>query len=170
MMRRPPEETATADTLSQLEVGERLFVWGFRSVAQYRRIGRPSMTELQRVCDHFGVVDAVPSLDAMLETFACTAHTVIELHCPGCPCLSESEYLLLQAAAACQHGDTITGQRRFEFWLPEVAADWILAPACGLGRIFANSGLILRSRNTSFMPRGGTMALQTWPVGSSTLH
>jgi hypothetical protein len=128
------------------------------------------MAELQRVYDHFGVADAVPSLDAMIESFACTAHTAVELHCPGCPCLSGSEHLLLQAAAAAQRGETDLAQRRFEYWLPEVAADWILGPACGLGRIFAQSGLMLRLHHTSPAPLPATMAMQTWPVGSPTLH
>lgn len=35
--------------------------------------------------DHFRVGDAVPSLEAIIEIFACTAHTAIEVHCPTCP-------------------------------------------------------------------------------------
>jgi hypothetical protein len=128
------------------------------------------MAELQHVYDHFGVADAVPSLEAMIETFACTAHTAVELHCPGCPCVSGSEHLLLQAAAASQRGESELARRRFEYWLPEVAANWILGPADGLGRIFAKSGLMLRLRHASLAPLPATMAMQTWSVGSPTLH
>jgi hypothetical protein len=169
-MNRPATHRTIIRTLSQLDVSERLFVWGFRAIAQYHRLGWPNMTELQRVYDHFGVADAVPSLDAMIETFACTAHTAIELHCTGCPCLSSSEHLLLQAVASSQRGESELARRRFKYWLPEIAADYILGPACGLGRIFARSGLMLRLRHASAAPLPATMAMQTWPLGSPTLH
>lgn len=169
-MSRSIARTTMTRTLSQLDVGERLFVWGFRAIAQCHRLGWPSMAELQRVYDHFGVADAVPSLEAMIDTFACTAHTAVELHCPGCSCLSGSEHLLLQAAAASQRGESELARRRFEYWLPEIAADWILGPACGLGRIFAKSGLMLNVHHAFPAPLPATMARQTRSVGSPTLH
>lgn len=169
-MSSPLNTAVPRDALAQCEVSERLFVWGFRGVAQCRRLAWPSMSEIQQVYGHFGVASAVTSLDAMLELFACTAHRAIELHCPGCPCMSTSEHLLLQAISAAQRGETERARERFENWLPDVAADWVLGPACGVGRIFADGGLSFPKRETSIASFPDTMSMQTWPVGSPTLH
>jgi hypothetical protein len=157
-------------TLDQLRAGERLFVWGFRAMAQYRRLGWPTIADLRQAYGHYGVGDAVPSLDALLEAFACTAHTAIELHCPGCRHVSPGEYHLLQAISAAQSGSLDLARQEFERWLPGVAADWVLGPACGLGRIFQAAGLTLPQREAEPLKLHETMAMQSWPVGSPTVH
>jgi hypothetical protein len=120
------------DTLAQLSAAERLFVWGVRSVAQYQRLGWPTVAEIRRVYDMFRVGDAVPSLEVLLEAFACTAHTAIELHCPVCRRLSPSEHQLLQAVSAVQCERFDIACEQFEHWLPPMASEWALAPARGL--------------------------------------
>lgn len=170
-MRRNPSAQARATmALVELGVSERLFVWGFRAAAQSRRFASPQTTELHLVYDYFGVADAALSLDAMLETFARTAHTPVEIHSPGCPCVSACEFHLLRAAAAAQHGQTDVAREAFTRWLPKTAADWILAPATGLGRVFAESGLVLSGRDAAVVPVHETMAMRSWPVGSAVLH
>lgn len=169
-MSRPLNNIAIARSLARLDVGERLFLWGFRAIAQCHRLGWPSMSEIRQVYDHFGVADAAPSLHAMLKIFACTGLTAVELHSPGCPCVSDSERLLLQAVAAAQRDEKETARRRFGYWLPSAAADWILEPACGLGRLFAARGLMLRSPGASFASRPDVMATQSSSIGSPTLH
>lgn len=157
-------------TLAELGTGERLFVWGFRAIAQHRRLGWQSAAVLQRAYGHFGVADAVASLDAMLETFARTAYRAVELHCPGCARMSDCEFRLLQATAAAQRGDIDLARRRFERWLPEIAADWILAPACGLAKIFAEGGLTLPARDTELVRIHDAAAKRSLRIGSPTLH
>ncbi len=61
-------------------------------------------------------------------------------------------------------------RRQFERWLPGVAADWILGPACGLATIFRRASLTLPQRDAAPSRVGETMAVQSWPVGSSTVH
>lgn len=160
----------TTSTLAQLGVGERLFVWGFRSIAQYHRLGWPTMFELQQVYDHFAVADAVAPLDAIFEVFACTAQRAIELHCPGCPCVSNGECRLLQAVSAAQQGHSGLARDRFKHWLPEVAADWIMPSVCGLGQIFADARLIVPARRAEPSPVCETMRMRSWALGSPTLH
>src|SRR3569623_1116984 len=80
---------------------ERLFIWGFRAKAR-SGTAVPTATDLQQVYDQFRVGDAEPSLEAIIEIFACTAHTAIEVHCPTCPKMSESEHGILHAIAAAQ--------------------------------------------------------------------
>lgn len=162
--------TGATSTLAALGVGERLFIWGFRSIAQYRRLGWPSMLEIQQVYRHFAVADAVAPLDAMFEVFACTARRAIELHYPGCPCVSEGECRLLQAVSAAQQGDSRLARNRFKHWLPELAADWIMPSICGLGQIFANAGLALSVRQAESSRTGETMRMRIWSLGSPTLH
>ena len=140
-----PRETSS-DGLAQLDLSERLFLWGFRAMAQHHRCGCPVGGEIRKVYDRYQIENVVGSLDAMIATFASNAHTAIEIHSPNCPCVSESERILLQAMAAAQSSDLIGARRAFERWLPELAADWIVGPASGIARIFQAAGMTLRVR------------------------
>jgi hypothetical protein len=131
----------SAEQLIDFEIGERLFIWGFRAIVQHRKCGKPAISELERVYNEFGVDAALWSVDALVQAFALTAHTAIEVHCPGCPCISEAELSLLRAAAGAQRADFEIARREFERWLPVAAADWALAPARGLGQLFQAAGL-----------------------------
>ncbi len=166
----PAVQDRPISTLDQLDIGERLFVWGFRAMAQSRRLGWPTAADLRQVYGHYGVGDAVPLLDTLIEAFACTAHEAIELHRPGCRHVSPSEYYLLQAVSAAQSGSLDLARQQFERWLPGVAADWILGPACGLGTVFRRASLTLPQRDAAPLRVGETMAMQSWPVGSPTVH
>lgn len=155
--------------LPVLSAAERLFIWGFRAKA--RSGGAvPTTADIQQVYDHFRVGDAVLSLDAIIETFACTAHTAIEVHCPTCPRVSESERGMLHAIAAAQRDRVDIARAQFEHWLPPVGADWVLAPVCGLATIFRLAGLILPERRVQAPDAKLTTAMRSWPVGSATLH
>ncbi|WP_245327030.1 hypothetical protein [Bradyrhizobium sacchari] len=152
-----------------MTAAERLFVWGFRAKA--RSGGAvPTAADIQQVYDHFRVGDAVPSLEAIIEIFACTAHTAIEVHCPTCPRISESECGILRAIAAAQKAHDDVAREQFECWLPPVGADWALAPVRGLATIFRMAGLIMPERHAPSRGHEGMMAMKSWFVGSSTLH
>ncbi|MET4447671.1 hypothetical protein ABIB75_005972 [Bradyrhizobium sp. GM2.2] len=120
--------------------------------------------------DHFGVGDAVPSLESIIEIFACTAHTAIAVHCPTCPRMSDSEHSMLRAIAAAQKERDDIAREQFECWLPPVGADWALAPVRGLATIFRMAGLILPDRHVPSLDHDQTMAMKSWLVGSPTLH
>jgi len=160
----------STDTLYRLNAGEQLFVWGFRSMAHHYKFGRPTTEDLRQVYRHFGVGDAICSLDAMLEAFVRTAHTPIEIHAPACPCVSTCERFLLRCVSAAQSADLEIARHQFERWLPPPAADWVMAPTCGPGELFRAAGLILPMRNDAPAPLLDTMATRTWPVESRTLH
>jgi hypothetical protein len=155
--------------LPALSAAERLFIWGFRAKA---RSGSavPTTADIQQVYDHFGVGDAVPSLESIIEIFACTAHTAIAVHCPTCPRMSDSEHSMLRAIAAAQKERDDIAREQFECWLPPVGADWALAPVRGLATIFRMAGLILPDRNVPSLDHDQTMAMKSWLVGSPTLH
>ena len=155
--------------LPALTAAERLFIWGFRAKA---RSGSavPTAADIQQVYDHFRVGDAVPSLEAIIEIFACTAHTAIEVHCPTCPRMSESEHGILRAIAAAQRERDDVAREQFERWLPSVGADWALAPVRGLATIFRMAGLILPDRHVEPSDQDRTMVMKSWLVGSPTLH
>lgn len=155
--------------LPALNAAERLFVWGFRAKA--RSGGAvPTAADIQEVYDHFRVGDAVLSLDSIIEIFACTAHTAIEVHCPTCPRMSGSEHGILRAIAAAQQDRIDVAREQFERWLPPLGADWALAPVQGLATIFRMAGLILPDRHARSFDHDRIMAMKSWFVGSPTLH
>jgi hypothetical protein len=49
--------------LSGLDVAERTFIWGFRSLAHRQRLSSPTQADLQEVYEYFHVGDSVPSLE-----------------------------------------------------------------------------------------------------------
>ncbi|MCK1421016.1 hypothetical protein IVB14_02270 [Bradyrhizobium sp. 180] len=155
--------------LPALSAAERLFIWGFRAKA---RSGSavPTAAEIKQVYDHFRVGDAVPSLESIIEIFACTAHTAIEVHCPTCPRMSDSEHGVLRAIAAAQQERIGVAREQFECWLLPEGADWALAPVRGLATIFRVAGLILPDRHVRSLAHDRTMAVKSWFVGSPTLH
>lgn len=157
--------------LPAMTPAERLFIWGFRAKAR-SGVALPSAADIQLLYDRFRVGDAVPSLEAIIEIFACTAHTPIELHCPTCPRMSESEHSLLRAIAAAQRGCDHVVSEQFERWLPPVGADWALVPIRGLATIFRMAGLVLPDRNTAFPTPAPTITMmKSWFVGGpATLH
>lgn len=152
-----------------LTAAERLLIWGFRGKA--RSGGAvPTAADIQEVYDHFRVGDAVLSLDSIIEIFACTAHTAIEVHCPTCPRMSDGEHGFLRAIAAAQQHRFDVARGQLECWLPTIGADWALAPVRGLATIFQMSGLILPDRQVRSFAHDRTMAMKSWRVGSPTLH
>ena len=164
-----PSTSSRSLDLPALSAAERLFIWGFRAKA--RSGGAvPTAADIQEVYDHFRVGDAVPSLESIIEIFACTAHTAIEVHCPTCPRMSDSEQGLLHAIAAAQQDRIDVARERFENWLPPVGADWALAPVRGLATIYRMAGLILPNRHVRCFDHDRTMAMKSWLVGSPTLH
>src|ERR1044072_8911424 len=101
--------------LPALRAAERLFIWGFRAMA--RSVGAvPTPADIQQVYDHIRVGDAVLSLESIIEIFACTAHTAIEVHCPTCPRMSDSEHAILAPTAAAQQDGTDVPREQFEAW------------------------------------------------------
>ncbi|MGA7431574.1 MAG: hypothetical protein WBQ24_01770 [Xanthobacteraceae bacterium] len=158
-------------TLLQLDLGERLFIWGFRSMAEHRRRGWPTMREMRDVYAHFQVASALSFFDELIEAFASTAHTPIEIHSPGCPCVSESETCLLRAAAAAQSGDLDTASHGFSRWIPISATGWLMTPTCAIGRMFQAAGMILPVRHADRANMAGSTAALSWqPAGSRSLH
>ena len=144
-----PTTIQSADTFEALEIPERLLIWGCRTWAACSRGRVCPMSDLQKVFCRFGVVEAAASLDTLLCATARTAIRTIEVRCPRCPNLSDDEVCLLQAAAAAQHRDFESARTHLQRWLPSAVADWALGPACGLGALFEDAGLILPERLAS---------------------
>lgn len=166
----PFPRAASPDKPTSLNRSERLFLWGFRAMAQHRGCGCPVVAATRRVYGQFQVEDAVESLDALVDAFASTAHTAIEIHSPNCPCVSESEMLLLRAMAAAQFSDLDTARRGFGRWLSELAADWALGLACGIARMFQAAGMTLSLRDVETTGIDETAATRSWANGSRALH
>lgn len=164
-----PSTSSGSPDLPALSTAERLFIWGFQAKARSGGAA-PTAADIQEVYDHFRVGDAVPSLESIIEIFACTAHTAIEVHCPTCPRMLDSEHGILHAIAAAQQDRIELVRERFESWLPPVGVDWALAPVRGLATIFSIAGLILPDPHVRSFDHDRTMAMKSWLVGSPTLH
>jgi hypothetical protein len=165
-----PRQTPT-DVMPRLDEGERLFLWGFRTIARHLRCECQAGVVIRQAYEQFVVDDAVASLEMLIEAFAYTAHTAIEVHSPDCPCVSACEMSLLRAMAAAQSGDLDAARRQFEVWLPELAADWILGPARGLGTIFQDAGLTFSERKSGMQEEAnGNRPMPRWPAGSQARH
>jgi hypothetical protein len=161
---------ASTGRFAQLESGERLFLWGFRTMAQHHGCGCPIVAVLRQVYSQFLVEDAVASLETLVEVFAGTAHTGVTIHGPCCPCVSESEAFLLRAMAAAQSANLDAARRQFEHWLPELAADWILGAACGIGRIFKDAGMTLPTREPEMTSVHDDRDEGRWSIVSNARH
>lgn len=161
---------ASPDQPRILEPGERVFIWGFRSMAQYRRCGRPLLVAMEEVYAQFHVEDAIALIDTLVEAFACTAHTTIRLHNPCCPCLSESEASLLRAMAMAQSSDLRAARREFERWLPELAAERVLHLACTIGRMFQAEGMPLPLRDALSAKPDKVFNARMWSSASNVRH
>jgi hypothetical protein len=76
----------------------------------------------------------------------------------------------LQAISETQCGRIDLARAQLERWLPPVAADWALAPASGLAKIFRISGLTFAHRSSPDFESTKTAATQSWLVSSPTVH
>jgi hypothetical protein len=161
---------ASTGRFAQLESGERLFLWGFRTMAQHRACGCPVVAAMRQVYGQFFVRDAAAPLEVLVDAFASTAHTAIAIHGPCCPCASEGEACLLRAMAAAQSADLVAARRQFEHWLPELAADWILGAACGLGQIFKAAGMTLPMRGPGMISTDDDLAAASRSIISNARH
>ena len=54
--------------------------------------------------------------------------------------------------------------------LPELAADWILSPACGVGKLFQMAGMTLPLRDVGTIRPHETETMQNWSTGSQAVH
>ena len=163
-----PRKTA-ADRPTQLHTGERLFLWGFRAIAQQHHCEHPVVAAIQQCYGEFGVSGAAALIEALVNAFFHTAHTTIAIHNPRCPCVSDEEAYLLRAMALTQFGYSNAAGRQFERWLPKLAAEWVLAPVSEVGKLFHAAGLsfCLGDVDRLNLAEGGH---QSWPTASRALH
>jgi len=153
MFQTTPTEAA-AGSLHDLGRAERVFLWGFRALVQHHRDGTVGYADIQATFEHFGVEEALPSLDSVLRVFALMSHRPLSLHCTGCANLSESEASLISAAAAAQVGRIEGARTELERWILPSAADWVWTQLYRIGRIFEAADLCLVARQRRREPAG----------------
>jgi len=158
------------DGVAQLDAGERLLLWGFRTFAHHRGCDCAIVAAIRQMYAQCRADMALASLDVVVDVFARTAHTPIEVHGPCCPCVCDCEMHLLHAMAAAQYGDLDAARRAFERWLPGLAADWILDPAGAFGHVFQTAGMTLRRRGVGSRAPAATSPTRIWAAGSTARH
>jgi hypothetical protein len=166
----PFPQATSMDKPAQLDRSERLFLWGFRSIAQHRNCGCPVLAATKHVYQRFQIEDAVTPLDALIDVFALNIHSAIEIHGPNCPCLAESEAALLRAMASAQSARLIGVRRGLERWLPEPAADQALGLLCEIAGIFQAAGLTFEPRNSRTSDADETAMVRSLMIESHALH
>jgi hypothetical protein len=156
------------NTFEQLDLSEKLLIWGIRSWVACCKARICPMAPLRHVFCRYGITDAAASLDALLSITVQSAVRPINVHCPKCSQLSPDEVCALQATAAAQSYEFEAAQAHLEIWLGE-AANMALGPLCGLGALFRDAGLDLPHR-----PATQSATPQADPVSymapSFTLH
>jgi hypothetical protein len=157
------------DKPKQLDAGERLFLWGFRTIAEHRRCEHPVIPAIQNCYRQFRIERAAPSIDAIVDAFFHTAHTPIAIHSARCPCVSDEEAFLLRAMASAQFKDAGAARRQFERWLPVQAAEWILGPVSEVGRLFHIAGLCFCWRDAD-KSKVAEAREPIWPAVSRAVH
>jgi hypothetical protein len=163
----PPPNKYQADKPAQIDTAGRLFLWGFRMIAEHRRCDHPTLPAIKDCYQRFGIEDAAPLIDALVDAFFHTAHTPITIHSARCPCVSDEEAFLLQAMTSAQSSDTGAARRQFERWLPAQAAEWVMGPVFEVGRLFYVAGLSFSPREADSTAQFGQ---QNWPVMSRAVH
>jgi hypothetical protein len=139
--------TAYPDSASALDPSESALLAGIRCwVAGYRERGDP-LPDLCQEMDSAGVHDSAFSVDQLMAIFAHAARRPLEIHCPGCPALSDDEKQLLNAASLAQAGQSKMAERTLRLTLLSAqGAEFALGPLRGLGELFAEAKLFFRRR------------------------
>jgi len=147
IIRLPYASTAYPDSASALDPSEGALLAGIRCwVAGYRERGDP-LPDLCQEMDAAGVHDAAFSVDQLMAIFTHAARRPMEVHCPGCPALSDDEKQLLSAASLAQAGECKMAERTLRTTLLSAqGAEFALGPLHGLAELFAEAKLFFRRR------------------------
>ncbi len=130
-----------------LEEPEAVLLLGLRWwVADVREHVNP-LPRLRHGMGLAGASDAAVSIDALMSIIGGTARRPLEVHGPGCDCLSADEQQMLHAASLVQAGDSPRAEQVLRTALLSAqGADMALGPLQGIGRLFSAARLLLRRR------------------------
>lgn len=135
-------------TAGALQQADAAFLDATRRWAASFRARQDPLPGLRRHLHPLGAAEAAFSVNALMEIVARTLRRPIDIHCPGCSCLSPDERRLLDAAALAQAGDHERAERALRSALLSAqGAEFALGPLAGLGRLFARAGLMFAHRN-----------------------
>ena len=118
-----------------------------------------------------GLSDSALAIDAFMTIAGCTTYRVLELHGPGCDCLSQDEKHLLHAASLVQAGHDALAERALRTaLLTAQGADMALGPLQGIGQLFSAARLFFRCRTAPFDCAGALPAEAKPHSFAATLH
>src|SRR5260370_29359780 len=87
---------------AELEPGQRFLLWVVRAWVSCCRADALPAQPVRRAFSEIGIAEGAEALDSTLTWIARGTIRALDVHGPNCPCLSDDEELLLEAAAA-QH-------------------------------------------------------------------
>lgn len=126
----------------------RVLLWAMRAwVVCVRARALPALPVLDAF-RRMGVPSAAALLDEALVAVARPALRPLSVHCPCCPDISGDERLLLDVAAAAQHGDREVGLSLLADLLDPTSARRALDSFTAFGSVVALAGLLLPPPDT----------------------
>src|SRR5262245_11054544 len=111
------DDVEDLNTFDQLDLPEKLLIWGIRSWVACCKARICPMGPLRLVFSRYNVADAAASVDALLSITAQCAARGIEVHCPSCSQISSDEICVLRAVAAAQVHELDAAKMFLHSWL-----------------------------------------------------
>jgi hypothetical protein len=118
-----------------------------------------------------GLSDSALAIDAFMTIAGRTTYRALEVHGPGCDCLSQDEKHLLHAASLAQAGHNAIAEKVLRTaLLTAQGADMALGPLLRIGQLFSSARLFFRCRAAPFSVAGALPAEAKPQPFAATLH
>ena len=119
------DDVEDLNTFDQLELPEKLLIWGIRSWVACCKAQICPVGPLRLVFSRYNVAHAAASVDALLSITAQSAARGIEVHCPNCSQISSEPSRLRRFMSWTQQKcSCIAGWRTWPKWLLDRCTDW----------------------------------------------
>jgi hypothetical protein len=156
---------------SGLEDPEAVLLIGLRWWAEDTRLQHDPLPRLRQGMAIAGLPDSALAIDAFMTIAGRTAYRALEVHGPGCDCLSPDEKHLLHAASLVQAGHNALAERALRTTLLTAqGADMALGPLMGIGQLFSSARLFFRRRAVSSNVGGARPAEAKPHLFAATIH
>jgi hypothetical protein len=146
----PAHPTPCPGRVADLGFAESVLLGAIRCWVEAYRGGDDPVPRLRRGLKTTGTADAAFSIDALMTIVARTVRRPVEVHCPGCPNMSDDEKQLLYAASLAQAGASDIAEKVLRTTLLSAeGAAFAIGSLEGLGKLFTHAWLFLTRRTST---------------------
>jgi hypothetical protein len=156
---------------SGLDDQEAVLLIGLRWWAEDTSRQRDPLPRLRRGMGIAGLLESALPIDAFMIIAGRSTYRAIEVHEPGCDCLSQDEKYLLHAASLVQAGHNALAERALRTaLLTAQGADMALGPLTVIGQLFSSDRLFFRCRAVPFDGAGALSPEAKPHAFAATIH